>query len=269
MKPSAAAYVRTFLVLARSGLRERMHYKANFLITSLLRGLTALADFLIVAVILMRFRVVDGWDMYEVALLYGLASLGNAIYHVAGREMEQIERYLVSGDFDAILVRPWPTLFTLLARKLDFGRLGNGVQGLAVTVIGVTELTRRGALTGWEHLYLFVIPLTSAAIIFAVALATAAAGFWLIRTDDLQVFTTYAPVTASYYPLSIYPGWLRGMLYTLIPMAFGNYLPVRYLLGKGGSPWVLLLAPVVGVLALWLAYRLWLIGETRYQSTGS
>ena len=56
---------------------------------------------------------------------------------------------------------------------------------------------------------------------------------------------------------------------TLIPMAFGNYLPVRYLLGKGGSPWVLLLAPVVGVLALWLAYRLWLVGETRYQSTGS
>ena len=58
MKSSAAAYVRTFLVLARSGLRERMHYKANFLITSLLRGVTALADFLIVAVILLRFRVV-------------------------------------------------------------------------------------------------------------------------------------------------------------------------------------------------------------------
>ena len=269
MNAARPDYGRVFMVLLRSGLRERMQYRANFVITALLRAIMAIADFLIIAVILLRFRVIDGWDMYEVALLYGLVSIGNALYHVVGRELEQIEQYLVSGDFDALLVRPWPTLFTLLARRLELGRLGNGVQGIAVAAVGAVELARRGTLGGWEFAYLPLIPLTSGAIILAVALATAAAGFWLIRTDELQVFTTYAPLTAAYYPLSIYPGWLRNMLYTLIPMAFANYLPVRYLLGKGGSPWVLLASPAVGVLALMLAYRLWRIGETRYQSTGS
>ncbi len=263
------SFLRTFWLLAKFGMRERMHYRTSFAITTVLRAAMAVLDFFIVAVILLRFRFVDGWDMYEVAVLYGLASLGNMLYKIPGNEMEEMEKYMVSGEFDSFLVRPWPTLFGLLARRLDFGRVGIGVQGLAIALAGIGNVTARGQLTGWELAYLPIIPLCGAAIIFAVSLATAAVGFWMIRTDELQVFTIFAPLTASFYPLSIYPGWLKRMLYTVIPMAFANYLPVSFLLGKGGGPWALFVSPLVAGLAVWLAYRLWTFGEGHYQSTGS
>lgn len=264
------AYLRTFWLLARSGMRERMHYKASFLVTSALRGVTSLADFVVIAVILLRFRFVAGWDMYEVAVLYGLASLSNAIFRTLGNELDQFENYMINGDFDAVLVRPWPTLLTVVARKMDLGRLGIGLQGIVVTAIGAANLAERGVLAGWELAYmLLALPLAGAAVLFAVAMATAAAGFWIIRTDELTVFTIYAPLTASFYPLSIYPGWLRRMLHTVIPVAFANYIPLTYLLGKGGGAWALAAAPLVAALALTVSYRIWTVGEGHYQSTGS
>ncbi len=255
--------------LARAGLRERMQYKFSFLVSALIRGASIAVDFALVAVILYRFRFVDGWDVFEVALLYGPASAAQGLFRMVGYEIEGFENYLINGTFDSILIRPWPTLFTLLARRMDFNRLGITAQGLVVCALGAAKLVARGQLQAWDLLYIALLPLFGALVLLAVSTFTAALGFWLIRIDELQVFTLYAPLTASYYPLSIYPGWLRGLLFTVIPMAFINYVPVLYLLGKGGGGWALAASPAVAAVACALAYRFWLFAERYYQSTGS
>jgi ABC-2 type transport system permease protein len=100
-------------------------------------------------------------------------------------------------------------------------------------------------------------------------MATASAAFKIVRIEELQVFTENASSTATLYPLDIYPGWLRKMLLWVIPLGAGNYVPVRHLLGKGGT-WVnLALPPVAAALSLCLATHLWHLGESRYHSTGS
>lgn len=269
MKRRPADYWRLFGFLLRSGLRERMQYKANFLITTIFRVLSVLIDFVLLAVILARFRVIDGWDLAEVAVLYGLVSVSRGLFDLLARELEQFEKYLVSGDYDGILVRPWPTVFGLLARKVDVTRLGMLLQGFAIGGSGAVLLVRRGSLAWPALAYLAVLPLCGAAILVAVAMGTAALGFWLVRIDEFYVFTMYAPMTAAVYPISIYPGWLRGLLHTVVPMAFAGYVPVNYLLGKGGNGWSLLAPLPVAVLALWLAHRLWLWGERHYHSTGT
>jgi ABC-2 type transport system permease protein len=261
--------LRVLWLLARAGLREKMQYKFSFLFSAAVRGISIALDFALVAVILYRFGAISGWDIYEVALLYGPASAAHGLFRMVGNEIEGFEQYLVSGTFDSILIRPWPTLFTLLARKMDLNRLGIAAQGLAITSVGVSALVHRGQLGPWQALYVACIPLFGALVLLAISTATAALGFWMTRIDELQVFTLYAPLTASYYPLSIYPGWLRGLMYTLIPVAFINYVPVLFLTGKGGGAWSLAASPAVAVLALMAAYRFWLFAERRYQSTGS
>lgn len=260
---------RVLVLLARAGIRERMQYKFSFVVSTLIRAVSMATDFALVAVILYRFRFIDGWDIYQVALLYGLASAANGLFRTVANEIEGFENYLINGTFDSLLIRPWPTLFTLLARKMDFNRLGTLAQGVLIAIIGAAKLLERGQLLPWQLLYVAVLPFLGAMILLAIVTFTAALGFWLIRIDELQVFTLYAPLTASYYPLSIYPGWLRGLLYTVLPMAFINYVPVLYLLGKGGGPWSLAASPAVAVLACVIAYRFWLFAERRYHSTGS
>lgn len=269
MRRTGRDYLRLLWLLARSGLRERMHYKANFLITLVLRTALTMVDFLLVAVILYRFKLIAGWDVYEVAVLYGPAAMAYGLFRMFADELERFERYLVSGDFEGLLVRPWPTLLTLLGRRIDFSRLGAVAQGGVIMAIGASNLIGRGALTPLAALYLAVVPAFGALILTALSLLTAAIGFWTIRIEELQVFVLYAPLTASYYPLSIYPGWLKALLYTVIPVAFVNYLPVMYLLGKGAGPWTLVASPAVAGLMMLIGYRAWLFGNRNYQGTGT
>lgn len=260
---------RVLWLLVRAGLRERMQYRFSFAVSGVIRAISIAIDFALVAVILYRFQFVAGWDIYEVALLYGPASAAHGLFRMIASEVEAFETYLISGSFDSVLIRPWPTLFTLLVRKMDFNRLGITAQGLLICAVGAGRLVARGQLQVCRLPYVALLPAFGALVLMAICTLTAALGFWLVRTDELQIFTMYAPLTASYYPLSIYPGWLRGLLYTMLPMAFINYIPVLYLLGKGGGPWALAASPAVAAAAALAAYRFWLFAERHYHSTGS
>jgi len=108
-----------------------------------------------------------------------------------------------------------------------------------------------------------------ACIITSIAIATDAAGFWIIRVDELGIFTMNAPLTAANYPMSIYPTWMRRLLTGVLPVALLGYVPLLYALGKGGSPLYLLAPYAAAVVALGVSVRFWRWGERHYQSTGN
>ncbi len=183
--------------------------------------------------------------------------------------MDRFETYIVRGDFDSILIRPYPSLFVLASRNFAVARLSYVVQGVAVMAISVGHLLAKGVLNwvGVGHLVLSC--LWTAVLFCAVGIATSAAAFIIVRIEELQVFTQNATSTATLYPIEMYPSWLRCLLLYCIPVGVGNYIPVKYLLGKGGT-WLNLAAPAAaGLLSLAVAVKLWHMGEARYHSTGS
>ena len=174
---------------------------------------------------------------------------------------------MVQGDSIPVLIRPWPSLFVLLSRKWTCpGSLGPARIGVAS--ISLPYLVRTRQLTGRTGSAALAC-LCSAMLLFIVGLATASAAFWIVRIDELQTFTQNAPSVATQHPLEIYPGWLRVVLLTLLPFGVGNYVPVVYLLGKGGT-WMNLVWPVLAcAVGLFVSLKLWHKGEAAYQSTGS
>lgn len=259
-----ALYIR----LLWASIRSRLQYKWDFALTAVLYALLTAVDFVTVAAILTRYQAIAGWRVSEVALLAGVSGTSFGLFRTFGSELDTFDRYLVQGEFDNLLIRPWPSLATLLSRNFDLGRAGAIAQGLLILTIGVTGVLREGAPT-WVAVYAYVLPLAGALVVGACALATAAAGFWLTRVSDLLTFTVSAPVTAANYPMEIFPRWLRWLFTGVLPVATTGYLPLRYALGKGGEPYFLVLPFVCGALAASAAYRFWRMGEQRYQSTGN
>lgn len=257
--------MRLYPRLLGAAIRSRMQYKLDFLLTSLLFALITSIDFLTVAAILFRYDKVAGWNLYEVALLAGTASASLGLYRVFAAELDGFERYLVNGEYDGLLVRPWPALLSLLARNFDIGRIGAAVQGYLVMGIGLSGVD----LPGWVVGYVVLLPVFGAVVIGAIAVAVAGVGFWVTRVQDLNTFAINAPVVAAYYPADIFPEWLRGLLTGLLPVTAAGYWPVRYVLGKGGTVWMLGAPAVAAGLALVVALRVYRWGERRYQSTGS
>ncbi len=263
------AALQLYARLVSCSIRAKMQYRFDFLASTVIQATMGLYDFLLVAVILWKFRSVAGWNIYEIGVLYAVARVGYGLYRMVCNELERFDQYIVNGEFDSILIRPYPTLYVLLSRDFDFTRVTWLVQGIALLALCAGPLLKSGVLTWPGLLHIALTSVWSALLYAAVALATAAAAFWIVRIEELQVFTLNATSSATLYPLDIYPAWMRAALLYVIPLGMGNYVPLKYLLGKGGSDLSLVLPPVVAACSLLVAYRLWLWGETRYHSTGS
>jgi len=69
------------------------------------------------------------------------------------------------------------------------------------------------------------------------------------------------------YPLIIYPGWIRGILFSIIPFGFIGYVPVLILRNQNA---LLLAAALVCVTAVYLAFARWFFyrGIRNYESVG-
>ncbi|PTM53277.1 ABC transporter permease [Desmospora activa] len=260
--------MKLFFTLWGASLRSRMQYKGNFLFSSFTYGLIMAVDFLMLAAILLRFDDVMGWTIYEVGYLYGIASASMSLYRLLAPEIHEFERYMVEGEFDSLLIRPVPPLTLLLTRNLELSRIGGVVQGIAILVLSLHGLA---ATTHWlpALLYLPVAFISGLIISFALGLITATLAFWTQRIKDFQAFTLYAPNNAASYPMSIYPGWLKWILFTVLPVAFIAYVPALYLLDKGGTWHNLWVSPAVAGVFLWISLRFWRFGIRYYHSTGS
>lgn len=257
-----------YLRLLGASLRARMQYKWDFIATSLMYAMITAIDFLTVAAILYRFGTVGGWSVYEVALLSGIISTSYGIYRTLASELNTFEKYMVTGEFDMIMIRPWPTLATVITRNVDFGRIGAALQGVLLIVVGLSGVLAEGA-PAWLVWYSAILPLAGAVVITAISLATAACGFWLIRIDELSIFTLNAPNAAGNYPVHIFPGWMRRLLLYVVPTGTIGYVPLTYALGKTGSLWNLMAPFPAALLSFTVAYGLWRLGERHYQSTGN
>jgi ABC-2 type transport system permease protein len=75
------------------------------------------------------------------------------------------------------------------------------------------------------------------------------------------------------YPLEMFGRGFRMLVTGLVPFAFLNYYPARWLLGKtvpgDGSYWLSFLSPLVTAVVLGIASVVWQRGIKRYNSTGS
>lgn len=260
--------MKLYFKLVSASVRARMQYKMNFIFSVVSYGIIMMIDFVLLAAILNRFDSVKGWNLYEVGMLYSIASISLSLYRTVAPEIHEFEKYMIEGEFDSLLIRPVSPLVLLLSKNLDLSRIGGILQGVIILCLSLYHLA--GTLNlGLLLLFLPIMLISGWTISFSLALVTATIAFWTQRIKDFQTFTLYAPFNAANYPMNIYPGWLKIIFFTVIPVAFINYVPMLYLLDKGGSLYYLLLPVIVASLFLYLSLAFWNFGIRFYHSTGS
>ena len=97
--------------------------------------------------------------------------------------------------------------------------------------------------------------------------------FWTTDATEFANAFTYGGATVTQYPLSIFPKEVLVGLTFVIPVAFVNWYPCLYLLGRtdpAGMPEAFqFLSPLAAVLSVVLALLMWRSGVRHYTSTGS
>jgi ABC-2 type transport system permease protein len=263
----AALYLR----LVRAQLRSQMQYKVSFLLAMVGTFSLCVTEFGAVLVLFSRVPLLADWSLPEVALLYGLSGSCFATAELFAAALDNFQVHIVLGTFDRILVRPRGALFQVMSEDVALRRVGRIAQAALVFAIALQLLAIDWTV---DKVVVVTVALVSGTVIyFAIFVLGATFCFWTVQAKEATHVFTYGGDGLASYPLDIYRGSVRRFFTFVVPLAFVNYEPALYLLGRPdplGLPDVTrLLSPVAALAMAALARFGWQQGVRHYQSTGS
>ena len=248
-----------------------MQYRASFVLQAFGQFLITFTEFLALAALFQRFGSLQHWTLPEVAFLYGIISVAFAIAEAIPRGFDVFPRYIRSGEFDRILLRPRSTVLQVLGAEFQLMRVGRLSQALLVLGWGIGHLSITWT-AGKVGLMLLAIA-GGTALFSGLFVVAATLCFWTIESVELINCATYGGVEAGQYPLTIYRPWFRHIFTFIIPLAMVNYFPAQAVLGRidplGSPPWLQCTAPLAGFAFLAVSLLVWRVGVRHYTSTGN
>jgi ABC-2 type transport system permease protein len=263
--------IAVYLRLVSAQLRSQMQYKVSFGLALVGSFLSCVTEFGVVLVLFSRIPLLAGWSLPEVALLYGLSGVAFAVAEMLAAALDNFQVHIVLGTFDRVLVRPRGALFQVMSEDFALRRVGRIAQSVLVLVIALRLLAVEWTA---DKVVLVAVALISGTVIyFAIFVLGATFCFWTVQAKEATHVFTYGGDGLASYPLDIYRGSVRRFFTFVVPLAFVNYEPALYLLGRPdplGLPDVArLLSPVAALAMAALAWFGWRQGVRHYQSTGS
>jgi viologen exporter family transport system permease protein len=266
-----ATITQAYAALVRSRVAAQASYRASFLIELGAQIALVLVEFVEVYVVFHQVDSLAGFDFAEVALMYGLASVGFGVADLVVGHVDRLPFYLRTGTFDAFLLRPLSSLGQLVTSDFSLRRLGRVLTGIAVLAVALSYVDVHW--TPARLLLLVVTPLAGAVIFSAVFVATSTIGFWVTEGMEFANAFTYGGNYLSTFPFTVFGPAIRRFFTFVIPAAFVAYLPALALLGRrdpNGLPaWLSWSALPVSVLAAVAALLIWRTGLRRYVGAGS
>lgn len=263
--------VRGYGLIVAMWIRSTMTYRTSFFLSTFGNAAITLLDFVAISIMFSHVDVLGGFTLPEVALLYGSCSASLGLADLLLGNTDRIGSRIRDGSLDTMLVRPVPLLAQVAADRFALRRVGRIAQGLGVFAWAVSSLDLE-----WTVGKVLLVPvmITAGAAIFgAVMVAGAAFQFLAGDAAEVQNSFTYGGCTMLQYPPTVFgKDLLRGVTF-IVPLAFVNWLPALYLLGRpdplGLPEWASFVSPLVAFAVFLPASLAWRAGVRSYRSTGS
>jgi len=255
-------------------IRAQMQYRASFLADILISAILGATGFLSLALVIQKFAGVGGWQLWEIAFLYGMVenAFGWMDMVFSGFDPQHFGRmYVRTGAFDQMLLRPVSILVQVFGSEFVLRRSGRILQASIILGLALVNLPIHWDLG--RVLYIPVVFASLVAFFGGLFIIGATVTFWTVESIEVINILTYGGSEMFSYPMHIYPGWLRQFFTYIIPGIFINYYPALYILSKpdplGLPAFAPFLSPLVGFGMLAAGLAFWQFGLNHYQSTGT
>lgn len=259
-----------WLRLAGARLRSEMQYRTSFVLLVVMVFVFSFLDFVAVLVIFGSIDRLAGWSFGDVALLYGTSGVAFNLANLFVAGVDTAAAHIRTGTFDTLLLRPVGTIVQLTSNDIALRRVGRLAQASLVLVIALGAVD-----VDWTAARAAMVPVllaSGAAIFGGIWVTVAAIAFWTVENRGIANAVTYAGNYLTFYPFDVFAGWLRSAA-AIVPLAFVNYLPVAWILGKDDAydwpRWAGLVSPVVAVITVLAGRAVWAFALRRYRSTGT
>ncbi|MGI5291604.1 ABC transporter permease [Nonomuraea polychroma] len=261
--------VRTYCLLAWTWTRAAAAYPASFWLMTVFGIVIAALDVAVILVIFANTTSLGGFSRDEVLFLYGASSVTFTLCDTFVSNIDRVSQHIKAGTLDTFLIRPVGAWLQLATDRFNGNRIGRVLQAVAVLGYALAVLDLDGG-RAW------MIPvMVATGIVIYTALWTLAGALQFVLTDAPEVSNsfTYGSHQLSQYPFSIYGRDLVWGVTYVVPLAFINWQPGLYVLGRDdpyGTPeFMRFVGPAAALALALLAALAWRQGVRHYRSTGS
>lgn len=252
-------YRHSAMKVAR-GMQYRVDFWVGLLVSMSLACLGPLFTYLIFS----RINGFPGWNLKQMLLLQGVTLGWLGMKDLLFAEIRgYIDGIVKGGEFDRLLLKPYPALGLILTNGFYYYGLGPLVAGIIISITAVRNL---GLTVTWWQLGVLALFLVSGLLLYAaisigyctMAVLVANLGRAGEIIDKLLAF--------SHYPVEIFPRFTRLVVVSCFPVAVWVYLPAQALLNRlPGEAY--LSVGFCGAL-FWMSLRFWNFGIKKYTSAG-
>jgi viologen exporter family transport system permease protein len=249
--------IRFLFALWKANLLSAMEYRIPFISQVLGMMLNNAVYFVFWIIFFERFENVGGWGLSDIFVLFGIVAtaFGMGVFLFGNTTM--LARNIASGRLDYYLSLPRPVLLHHLASRSVSSGLGDFMYGLLSFAFA-----RQYSL---DAILRFIIGAVFGAVIFVSFLTLVQClAFWVGNASLIADQATNAIITFALYPITLFDGTAKLILFTLIPAALVGSVPAEFV---RSFSWAQLFQIVgTGVLLLFLSIYVFYRGLRRYES---
>lgn len=248
----------TFLLaLWKANLLAAMEYRIAFFSQVVGMMLNNGIYFIFWFIFFARFKEIRGWDLNDMLLLFGIVATGFGLGVYLFGNVMQLADVIAGGRLDYYLSLPRPVLLHVLASH-------SRASGLGDVLYGLLSFSLAGHFTADAVARFLLGSLVSMTVFLSFMILVQSLAFWLGNTALLTMQATNAILTFSLYPITLFDGTAKFLLFTLLPAAFIGAVPAEFVRAfNWGTLGQLLAGASVFLLLATLTFRR---GLRRYES---
>ena len=243
-----------------------IEYRANMVIKILVDIIWYVAQFAVFEVLYQHTDSIGGWTQDQTRVFLGALFLIDAIYMVLFHEnLDHLSWMVKRGELDLLLTKPISSQFMVSCKKVNVTYIANVFLTGAFLVWAVLQLKTP---VGWAQILFFTLSIAfSLSVTYAFRLCFAVLAL-IFQNAEYITFIWYQLYRFGTRPDAMYPNLLRYAHLTIIPVAFLDSVPSRFIVE--GIQWDLFLGGLaVSVLLLYLTARFWNYALKKYSSASS
>ena len=244
-----------FFDLLKTSIRASISLRGAFLLESFLMIGNNFIFFAIWWVFFKEFKSVGGWEFSDMVALMMVATGGYGLSKVCFGGLKEIAKMISTGNLDPFMTQPKNLLLHLLGAKSQSKGWGQILTSFILFFLAGNFL----------QLPLIIILILCACVIFTAAGVIAnSLAFWFGSIDAVSRKYCDSLFLFSHYPVNIYSGFLKFLMFTFVPAGIIGYVPVELVREFSWGYFVSLIGATA--LFIFLAFFTFYRGLRRYES---
>lgn len=214
------SHISLIFAYIKINLSASMEYRTSFILQVVGMFLNNFAFAVFWWLLLDKVGQIGGYGFKDVMLLWAIASTAFGIAVTFFGNLMRLVDIIIKGELDSYLLQPKNVLINVLMSKSQVSGWGDMLYGMILICILFPF--------NFPVYGLFIIlSLLSALLFVSVGVSAASCTFFFGQFKSVADWVFDFMISFSIYPEIIYKGFIRFLLFTVLPAGFFTMIPAR------------------------------------------